>query len=394
MTVRPEPSADAVRHCIVHEVEPLSEATVAALRSLGSPLLTDAPDDPTRVRALFTWRPAPGDPAGGAYLWVNRLTDKRHVALGMMRRRAVSDLWFVEFVVPRDVLATYRVLPLHAAGDAGIEEIPPPSELLRCARIDPNNAAAVAGSPFGSVLAGPDAPRLDGWTAPAAASSTVIDRRLDLGGPPLRYRLAVPPAAGPLDLLLTFDADRWLDQLRLADVLAAAGRQCAVLGIDSPADPGARLRFLGAHDELFAAIAGVVLPAARRRIGTSGRVIIAGQSLGGLAALAFAARHPDLVDEVLAYSPSVWWRPGLAGRPVDITEREDWIHDQMHACPPGALSIRLASGRFEEELTPGVAALAITARDSGHAVEHAVFSGGHDEAQWAALLLEHLAATP
>lgn len=394
MTVRPAPSPDAVRHSIVHEVEPLAVATVATLQSLGRPLLTDDPDDPTRVRALFTWRPAPGDPAGGAYLWVNRLTDKRHVARGMMRRRAASDLWFVELAVPRDVLATYRVLPLHAAGDAGTEEIPPPRELLRRARIDPHNAAALANSPFGSVLAGPDAPRLDVWTASPATTSTALDGIVDLAPAPLRYRLSVPSGAGAMDLLIAFDADAWFDRFHLADVLAAAGRRCAVLGIDSPADPAARLRFLGAHDELFAAITGEALPAALQRMSSPGRVTIAGQSLGGLAALAFSARHPEFVDDVLAYSPSIWWRPGLTGRPVDVAERQDWIHDRIATCPAGAFSVRLASGAFEEELTPGVADLATTARRAGHDVEHTVYSGGHDEAQWAALLLEHLAGAP
>ena len=377
-----------MRRRVVHGSDPLSEDDRSALRDLGTPIITDDPDDVGRIRALFLWEHEARDPLSAVYLWVNRLTDKRHLDRGMMRSRG-GGLWFVELTAPRDVLATYRVLPMPED-----ERVPPPRELLRSARVDSHNAAAVAGSPIGSVFAGPDAPRLDAWTAPAAATSTVLDHTVDLSPAPLRYRLSVPSGEGPMDLLITFDADSWFDRLRLADVLAAAGRRCAVLGIDSPADPAARLRFLGAHDELFAAIAGDVLPATRRRIGTSGRVTIAGQSLGGLAALAFAARHPEPVDEVLAYSPSVWWRPGLTGRPVDVAARQNWIHDRIAACPPGAFTIRLTSGTFEEELTPGVADLATTARRASHDVAHTVYSGGHDEALWAALLLEHLAEAP
>jgi enterochelin esterase-like enzyme len=298
-------------------------------------------------------------------------------------------MWFVELTVPRDVLATYRFLPLSADGNEP-EQVPSPRELLRRARVDHHNPTASEGSPFGSILAGPDAPEIDVWTAPASSSSTVIDRTIDLGWSPLRYRLVVPPGGGPLHLLVVFDADRWVDEYRLPDVLSAAGLRYAVLGVDSPADPGARLRFLGAHDELFAAVADEAVPAVRRRISGPHRVVIAGQSLGGLAALSFTARHPDLVDEVLAYSPSVWWRPGLATRPADVTAHQEWIHDQIVACAPGAFTIRLASGAFEDELTPGVAALATTARRAGHAVEHTVYSGGHDEAHWATMLLTHL----
>ncbi|CAM3194853.1 alpha/beta hydrolase-fold protein [Tsukamurella hominis] len=373
-----------MRRSITSGVGPVPGEEPAALRALGTPLITDHPNDPQLVRALFVWHEDLGDPPAAVYLWVNRLTDKRHRARGMMRSRG-GGTWFVELTVPRDVLATYRVLPI-----SGDEHVPPPRDVLRRARIDPHNAAAVAGSPFGSVLAGPDAPRLDAWTAAAAVTSTALDRTIGLAPEPLRYRLSVPSGPGPMDLLITFDADTWFDRFRLPDVLATAGRRCAVLGIDSPVDPAARLRFLGAQDELFAAIKDEVLPAALQRLGEPGRVTITGQSLGGLAALAFATQHPGLVDEVIAYSPSVWWHPGLAARPADVAARQDWIHDRIAACPPGAFSIRLASGAFEEELTPAVADLADTARRAGHDVEHTVYSGGHDEAQWAALLLAHL----
>ncbi|BDH57330.1 hypothetical protein MTP03_22690 [Tsukamurella sp. PLM1] len=86
----------------------------------------------------------------------------------------------------------------------------------------------------------------------------------------------------------------------------------------------------------------------------------------------------------------MWWRPGRTARPSDVTAREDWIHALVAGCPSGAFGIRLASGRFEEELTPGVAALADTARTAGHDVSHTVYAGGHDEVWWAALLLDHL----
>lgn len=384
--MRPE----ALRRLILTDDVAPRPGITSALRTQGTPLLTDDPGDPRLVRALFVWQEDSGDPPAAVYLWVNRLTDKRHIDRGMMRSRG-GGLWFVELTVPRDVLATYRFLPL-AAGDRGRRAVPPPRELLRRAQVDPWNPTAAAGSPFGSVLAGPDAPRLDAWTASPATTSTALDRTIDLAPAPLRYRLSVPSGAGAMDLLIAFDADVWFDRFRLPDVLAATGRRCAVLGIDSPVDPSERVRFLGAHDALFPAITEDALAAVRMVTGTLGRVTIAGQSLGGLAALSFVARNPDLVDEVLAYSPSVWWRPGLTGRPSVVTERHGWIHDVVRGCPPGGFSIRLASGASEEELAPRVRDLAATAHAAGHDVEYTVYSGGHDEARWAALLLAHLSA--
>lgn len=384
--------AERTRARIVSDGAPLTGVQAEdLLAEVGTPILTDHPSDPTVQRALFVWLPPQGAAVGGVYLWVNRLTDKRRTPRGMMWRRPESDLWFVELDVPRDTLVGYRILPL-APDDAALQDgrVPAPHELLRDARVDPHNRLAATGSPFGSVLVTADAPGLEAWTEPVSAPSGIEDGSVDLDGTGLRYRLAVAPGDGPSDLLIVFDADQWFDRFRLPDVLARPGRRVGVLGIDSPADPAERLRFLAADGPLLDALADRVLPSARKRIGPVGRVVIAGQSLGGVAALAFAAAYPDAVDEVLAYSPSVWWRPGLVGRPADVATRQDWIHDLIAACPPGAFAIRLASGAFEDELGPGVIDLARTAAAAGHDVTHTEYSGGHDHAQWAALLLEHL----
>ncbi|BDH57331.1 hypothetical protein MTP03_22700 [Tsukamurella sp. PLM1] len=200
----------------------------------GSPPPAAHPTDPDPVRARFSWTPPAGADLGGVYLWANRLTDKRHAARGMMHRRPDGS-WSLSLDVPRDVMATYRILPLphgHPALHDG--PLPPPRELLRRALIDGTNPAAAAGSPFGSVLVGPGAPGVDAWTARDRAPSEHVDLT---GDRPVRCRLAAPRGEGPADLLVVFDADSWFDRLRLPDVLAAAGRRCAVLGIDSPPNP-------------------------------------------------------------------------------------------------------------------------------------------------------------
>ncbi|HQV18359.1 MAG TPA: alpha/beta hydrolase-fold protein, partial [Gordonia sp. (in: high G+C Gram-positive bacteria)] len=122
---------------------------------------------------------------------------------------------------------------------------------------------------------------------------------------------------------------------------------------------------------------------------------VTGQSLGGLAALAFGAWPPEAADRILAYSPSVWFRPGLHARPADVSGRQEWIHEQLRdAGRSGATLPRLtmAVGDFEEELAPNVAEAAGTADNCGFPITFRTYSGGHDDCWWAAMLLDDLAA--
>ena len=69
-------------------------------------MLTDDPLDPTRQRVLFTWWPdrspalSDGKELAGVYVWVNRLTDKKHADAGLMERVPGTDVWFAEISVP------------------------------------------------------------------------------------------------------------------------------------------------------------------------------------------------------------------------------------------------------------------------------------------------------
>ncbi|NMD54346.1 MULTISPECIES: enterochelin esterase domain-containing protein [Tsukamurella] len=385
-------SANALRRAIVDGAEPLTRSQTRALRSLDTPLLTEDPRDPARVRALFVWRHEAANPPVGVYLWANRLTDKHRVDAGLMRLRPAGDLWFVELTLPRDVLSGYRILPFRADSPGVRDGRPVDGRAIRSAAVpDPLNRSA--DSSFGSVLRGPDAPDLSPWLGLHDAPSPVLDGTTE-GDPAVRYRLFVPPGEGEVELAIVFDADAWIDRHGLPAVVErrrsrGGGPRMCVLGIDSPTGPAERLRFLGS-DAVRRAVADEVLPAALALLpGAPRRVLAAGQSMGAIAALALACEHPGRIDTVLAYSPSVWWRPGLTTRPESVLGREQWVHDLL-STPGAPFALHLAVGSYEDELVPNVAAVAATARASGHTVTETVFTGGHDETDWAALLLKDL----
>lgn len=394
-----EPGPEELRALVL---DPSAALPHDVLVGAATPVITDHPGDPDRQRILFLWQPTGGDPdPAGAYVWVNRLTDKNHADAGLMRRKPGTRLWFTEITAPRGTMAGYRIYPF-AADSPGVVDgrIVYSREVVRGARIDTRNTEFRAGSPFGSVLRCAGAPPLGDWVDPVAAPGVTETLTLTADGRVLRCPLSVPGRAAdgaPGDLLVVFDAEKWFGRYRLPAVLARAAsagrvaRRFAVVGIESPAAPGDRLAVLGGNRAVLDAVATELIPRVRGQLpGPPSRVIVAGQSLGGLAALSLAAWHPGVVDEVLAYSPSVWCRPGLTARPAQVHDRQEWIHDQLRAATGRLPRLRLAVGEFEEELEPTVRASADTAVAHGFATELRTYPGGHDDCWWAAYLLDDL----
>lgn len=394
-------SATDFRRLIVDDDRSVDMSEVSALLdSHGTPILTDDPARPDHQRALFLWVADPTDRLDGVYVWVNRLTDKRHVDAGVMRRRPGSSIWWTELTVPRGTMAGYRIYPFTVSSP-GIRDgrVEYSREIVRQARPDPHNLLVRAGSSFASVLRTDGSPDLSMFTTGSDGHVAEIQTgALDVDGTVLRYRIVGADTPAPTDLLLVFDAEKWFDRHHLPAVLTAAndgsGRSFTVIGVDSPADSSERLRVLGGNRPVIDAIAGLVGRCVHEMPTTPTRIVVAGQSLGGLAALTLAAWHPGLVDEVLAYSPSVWWRPGLRSRPAQVGDPQRWIHDQLRDAADSSTEIRLAAGQFEEELAPNVAGLAETVEALGHPTSFHLYPGGHDDAWWAALLLADLTAVP
>ncbi|MFT4202008.1 enterochelin esterase domain-containing protein [Gordonia sp. (in: high G+C Gram-positive bacteria)] len=392
----------ATLRALIVEAEPDddADAVLAALPDCGTPIVTDDPHDPGRQRVLLAVVAEPD--AHGVYAWVNRLTDGPHGAQGQLRRWGSTDLWFTELHVPRGTMATYRFYP-YAADDPALRDgqLVYSRDVADRAVSDPCCPDG-AESPFGSVLCTDDAPDLGGWRSPSQTPPVIAGGELaattwggDPHAPAVRWRLTAPlgGGSGPTRLVVLVDADKWFDTCDLPGVLASrVGEQddpIALLGIDAPAGAPARLAQLGANREFLSVVVDDVLTAARAALGVSRTTTIwAGQSLGGIAALAAASWFPASVDEVLAYSPSMWWKPGLTGRPADRTDGSGWIGDELAGATPRP--VRLAVGRNEHLLLDAVSALADRLSAAGWPTTLQRFAGGHDIAWWAHLLLADL----
>ncbi|GED97250.1 alpha/beta hydrolase-fold protein [Gordonia crocea] len=385
------PSTDALRSRLLAGPADDDPALIAELAAHGTPLVTDDPDDPDAQRVLLAFV-APPDSAG-VYAWANRLTDGPREAHGQLRRWGDTDLWFTEITVPRGTMATYRIYP-YAADDPHLRDgaLVYSRTVAAAAVSDPGNDQAA--SPFGSVLRTDGAPDLAVWHRPAPAEPAA---RGSIGDGPeaTGWRLTAPVGggSGPTRIVVLFDGQNWLDRIGLATRLAEAVGEddgpIALLGIDSPAEASARMRLLGPNRDFLATVVDDVLPRARHALGVADSTTVwAGQSLGAVSTLAVVRWFPDVVDEVLAYSPSMWWKPGITARPAEWDPQRCWLTEELADAQPRP--VRLAVGRNEHLLVEPVDRLAGQLRTAGWPVTLRRFDGGHDIAWWAHLLVDDL----
>ncbi|MEU7003848.1 alpha/beta hydrolase-fold protein [Nonomuraea sp. NPDC046570] len=317
---------------------------------------------------LFLWR---GSPASiGFESWSEPVP---------LRRWGDTDCWYAEVVMPARLRVTYRFRTDDAA------------------YADPFNPVGAGGDR--SIAATPDAPAQPHWPAIGAADVLPLPRtRLRwtserLGG---RRTVRVHPAGGGGPMVLLLDGDDWLylhPAMTAFDSAIAQGEMPAVTLIFLPAQ--ARDAEFGCRPELWEAIRDELLPL----VAESGvpadrdRLVVTGQSLGGLSAMYGALEFPDLVSGVACQSASFWWTPDAVN-----------LADPMSGPVGGAIATRLRErpdlsglrvafdvGEHETRMLPHCELVETLAEQAGATVRVSRSASGHDRAGWRHALLRDVA---
>ncbi|MFD7412781.1 alpha/beta hydrolase-fold protein [Kitasatospora purpeofusca] len=290
-----------------------------------------------------------------------------------------TDCWYAEVRMPARLRVTYRI----RAGEDWYA--------------DPLNPVGAGGER--SIAATPDAPPQPHW--PAVGADDVLPL------PPTRIRWAsgrlggrrtvrVHPVAGGGPVVLLLDGDDWLylhPAVTAFDAAAAAGELPPVTLVFLPA--GDRLAEYACRPELWESVREELLP----RVadcgvpGDPGRLVVAGQSLGGLSAVYAALEFPDLVSRVACQSGSFWWTPeasGLAdplGGPVGGA-----VAARLRERPaPAGLRIAFDLGEHETRMRPHCEEVEGLVRRAGATVRVSRSAAEHDRAGWRQALLRDVA---
>ncbi|GAA2068816.1 alpha/beta hydrolase-fold protein [Streptomyces albiaxialis] len=351
----------------------------AAAAEGGTPVTVPADDG--SWRALFLWR-GPASSADRADVGFESGADPVP-----LRRFGDTDCWYAEVRLPARMRLTYQFLVDGAA------------------YADPLNP--VGAGPDRSLAATPDAPPQPHWPVVGPDDVPPLPRtrirwsseRLGgrLGG---RRTVRVHPVGGGGPVVLLLDGDDWLFLHPAATAFDAA--------FTAGAMPPATLVFLPAKDreaefgcrpELWEAVRDELLPlVAESGVPADpdpGRLVVAGQSLGGLSALYAALEFPGLVSRVACQSASFWWTPGAVGAP-----------DPLGGPLGGALAARLRErpalpglraafdvGEHETRMLPHCETVERLTEETGATVRVSRSASGHDRAGWRHALLRDVAWT-
>lgn len=254
--------------------------------------------------------------------------------------------------------------------------------------------ALPAGAPRGTVeevrLPGlRDGDERRGWVYVPASGASGTGRRGSTPAP-------VPGATSvpePHRLLVLLDGADWLgrrDAPTILDALHHAGRipPTIALLVDSGVGP-ARTADLATGEPFLERLAERLPAWMRERYPVGDRrehLVLAGESMGGVAVLRAAQRSPELVGAVVAQSASLWWDGQEAADAPSPTV------ELLRGRPPVGVRVHLHVGRDEWILLGSHRAMGTALTDGG--VEHALveFEGGHDAVCWRGGLADGLIA--
>ncbi|WP_315582773.1 enterochelin esterase domain-containing protein [Actinomyces viscosus] len=384
----------------------------------GTPVLgrTRLVDDVAMREATFLWQDdRQHGPSPSVLIHLNTLTDnhRTHIAPALATRVPATRWWALHVLLPEDGLVGYRIVvtrdPLpddagarrecwkqvHARGrpDAfsphrlhdGFGFV---STLWEGPRALTHREWAVTRSESGAVtgdggygcgveLGGV---ALDGFDASGDVPRRVtLWRRSSVAGSPRVG--AGEEQGGERGLLVLLDGEIW----RRLDVVCRLGARAALwdlLLIDS-GDLAMRVRDLGDPHRSRELLTRCVEAAQGDRPRWSPqRVVVAGQSLGGVAAADLALHRPHIASRAITQSASFWLGSGLRGEGEGALLA--WLRRRSGQEPSEPLSARLVvqCGVHEGVLRQGAHAFAELLAAEGALLEYREERGGHDYAWW------------
>ncbi|MGA4837990.1 alpha/beta hydrolase-fold protein [Streptomyces sp. G45] len=294
-----------------------------------------------------------------------------------------TDCWYAEVPMPARLRVTYQ----FRAADG--------------AYADPLNPAGAGVDR--SIAATPDAPPQPHWPVVGPDDVLPLPRTRirwaseRLGG---RRTVRVHPAGGGGPVVLLLDGDDWLHlhpAMTAFDAAVAAGEMEPVTLVFLPSKD--REAEFGCAPGLWEAVRDELLPL----VAESGvpadvdRLVVAGQSLGGLSAMYAALEFPDLVRRVAVQSASFWWTPEWAADAAGVPDLERGpvggaLAARLRERPElSGLRVAFDVGEHEPRMLPHCELTETLTERAGATVRVSRSAAGHDRAGWRHALLRDVA---
>ncbi|RZS43118.1 enterochelin esterase family protein [Herbihabitans rhizosphaerae] len=308
---------------------------------------------------LFLWRGSP------ATLWFESWSDTIK-----LRQWEDSDCWYAEVPMPARLRVTYQYRT-----DDGHDA-------------DPLNPAA-AGIDR-SIFATPDAQEQPHWPVVGPDDVLPLPRTRirwisTLFGGRRTVRVHQPDGAGPHPTVLLLDGDDWMHvhpAMTAFESAVTAGEMPPATLVFLPT-PNSREAEFACNPTLWKAIRDELMPLLSENGVAIDRekLVVAGQSYGGLSAFYAALEFPDLVSRVACQSGSFWWRANRQDDSFDGPLGGD-IAERLTKVDLSRLRVAFDVGEHETEMLPHCELVEKLTEEAGATVRVSRSTSAHDRAGW------------
>jgi len=306
-----------------------------------------------------------------------------------LRRLGGTDVWFLTAELPAAARFTYGFE--DRAGKQFVDSLNP-----RRAGVE-----SIAELPFAPaqewIAKRPELPT--GRIHDDSIASTVLHqtRRIAVYTPP-----DYPKPGETYGLLVVLDGEDYRSSIptpTILDNLLGSGRIVPLIAVFvDNVDQDTRIRDLTCSDSFSKFLAVELAPRVRRDFRASAdprRVIVAGSSLGGLAATCVALEYASVVGNVLSQSGSYWFYPGWQSRAPDGTQPR-WLVRRVASMERKPVQFYLEAGVFETfpplDLLGSNRMFRDTLLAKGYRVVYSEFAGGHQSINWRGSIADGLMA--
>jgi enterochelin esterase-like enzyme len=302
-------------------------------------------------------------------------------AKSLMTHLPRTDLWYRTYKVRNDAAFHYWLSPNDCLENTATLEprnCKPQPDPLNPRRLGPVSYLELPGSPGGALsIAAPSLPR--GKVERTKLHSATLNNDRDVW---IYTPYGYEPAGPRYPLLVVFDGGLFVDWVgvpAILDNLIAQKRiPPMVVALVAPVNRAVELACSKPFTEYLAT---ELVPLMRHNYNATdepSHTIVAGSSLGGLAAAFAGFQHPEVFGNVLSQSGSYWWSP-----PEEA--EKSWLTRQFAQAPLRPLRISMSAGLMEipDQLdTNRHLRDVLTAK--GYQLSYGEFNGNHSYVSWRA----------
>jgi enterochelin esterase-like enzyme len=369
----------------------------------GTPLIESIENDPQHQLVTFLWRGTPETrnvfPVGS--FKIGGLYPLDYV----FHQIPLTDVWYLTVRLPTGARFTYGLSENDPLVFTGFQP-----ERYATTQVDPLNPHRWGCAPDATRYDCESMAEIKGavpqpWIIKNSniAAGTIVKKKIHSELLKNEHGLSIYLPSGykanatPYDLVVVFDESAYLTKVPtpvILDNLIAASKIPPTVAV-LIANPSQESRYdeLTPNPKFADFLAKELIPWIHAHYNVTSdpeKTVVAGSSLGGLAATYAGYKHPEVFTNVLCQSGSFWWAPDHSGAIADgVTTETGWMAKQFIASPKLPLKFYLDAGSFEFDSNGTGGGILETSRDmrdvllaKGYEVHYQQFVGGHDYLSW------------